>query len=156
ERVQPRFAVSRERLRPAVGHPAAAASCHTALRDNPRAPVAAAGPQRPGHQALVVPEASSLWRVGLGGVEHAYTGPGSGSDGVERELLIRRQTHAAEADPQLGGVKPGHRTIEHPITHARVAVRKRGMLISRRRLTVRSPWARAARRETGLRRVQAR
>src|SRR5262249_57816615 len=97
ERLETRFAVRFERLGPAIWHPCAAGSSHTALGDDPRAPMPTAGAQRTGHQALVVPEASSLWPVGVGCIEYAYAGAGSGGGRVQRGLLIRRPAPAAEA-----------------------------------------------------------
>ena len=69
-------------------------------------PLPTGGAQRVGQQALVVPEAGLVCAVRVRGIEHRDAGAGGGQDRVERELLIGRQAHAAEADPQLGGVKP--------------------------------------------------
>jgi hypothetical protein len=66
------------------------------------------GSKRTGHEALVAPDTASVGSVGVGGVENGQPGVRGGEDRLEGELLIGGQPHAAEADPELTGVKPRH------------------------------------------------
>ena len=101
ERRETRFAMSRDDLRTAIGHPPATGSRHSALGDDPGAALPTAHTQRVGQQALAVPERRPVGPVRVRGIEHGYAGVAGGENRVERELLIGLEAHAAEADAEL-------------------------------------------------------
>src|SRR5204862_408393 len=70
---------------------------HSALRDDTRARLRAAGAKGGGEQAFVV-------AVGARGVEHRDSRIDRRGDRVPH--LLGRHAHAAEADPQLAGLPP--------------------------------------------------
>ncbi len=105
-----RLAVAADRLRATVRYPRAVGSRHAALRHDPCARVRAAAPKTARQQPLVVAELVLTAAVRVRSVEHGDAGLGGGRDRLERELLVavlvRRHPHAAEADAELGRVKP--------------------------------------------------
>ena len=98
ERREARLAVGADRLRAAVRHPGAAGTRHAALGHDPRGGVRAAAAERASHHLLVV-------LVCARRVEDGDPRLGCGCDRLGRRL--RRQPHAAEADPQLSRLEPG-------------------------------------------------
>ncbi len=98
-----RFAVGANRLRTAVGDPAATGSRHAALGHDPRGGIGLRAPETMGEQPFVVP-------VRPRGVEHGDSRLGGGRDRLESLLLVpvlvRRHPHAAETDAELRGGEP--------------------------------------------------
>ena len=98
-----RFAVGEDRLGAAIRDPGAAGASHASLGHDPRRRLRAAPAESACDQLLVV-------AVRARGVEHRHARLGGGRDRRERALLVtvlvRRQAHAAETDPELRGIKP--------------------------------------------------
>ena len=100
QRGEARLAVGRDRLRAAVRHPGAARPGHPALRHDPCALPCAAAVEGAGEQ---LPRCRSYARAVSKTVMPASTAAATVSNAG-----FGRQAHAAEADPELRRVEPGH------------------------------------------------
>ena len=98
-----RLAICADRLRAAVGDPAATGPRHAALGHDPRGDIGLRAPETMGEQPFVVP-------VRPRGVEDGDSRLGGGRDRRESLLLVtvlvRRHPHAAETDAELRGGEP--------------------------------------------------
>jgi hypothetical protein len=99
QRGEARLAVGEDGLGPAIRHPGAAGPRHPALRHDPRLFPCAAAAKGTGEQRLVPVVRSRR-------VEDADARRDGSGDRLERGL--GRQAHAAETDPELRRVEPGH------------------------------------------------
>ena len=103
-----RFAVGEDRLGATIRDPGTAGAGHASLGHDPRRLLRATPAESVCDQLLVV-------AVGARGVEHRHARLRGRRDRRERALLVmvlvRRQAHTAESDPELRGIKPWTSTL---------------------------------------------